>query len=189
MHWEDETQKGYFVIPSVKEIVIIGIALIVLSVFWIVLWNDTEKVEAAERPISGFSKLMDDYYKSGGGQNTKEELTLLSEVMMLENGDASDKVVLLTGSVVINRMNHKWFPNTMHDVVYQGYKSKGAQQYATATIERLGKVKVTLRVRQLAGFLLTFGSIAPMNVIYQSMNPKLGSSIYYQEGGEYFGWE
>lgn len=189
MHWEDETQKGYFVIPSVKEIVIIGIALIVLSVFWIVLWNDTEKVEAAERPISGFSKLMQKYYDAGGGQYSEADLTLLSEVMQLENGDASDKVVLLTGSVVLNRINHKWFPNTMHEVIYQGYQSQGSQQYATSTLTRIGKVKVTDRVRRLASFLLTFGSIAPAGVVYQSMNPTLGSRIYYKEKGEYFAWE
>lgn len=189
MHWDYETQKGYFVIPSVKEIVIIGIALIVLSVFWIVLWNDTEKAEAAERPISGFSKMMDDYYKAGGGQYTREDLELLSNVMQLENGDASDKVLLLTGSVVLNRMAHKWFPNTMREVIYQGYQSKGAQQYATATLTRIGKVKVTDRVRRLASFLLTFGSIAPARVVYQSMNPNLGSKLYYSEKGEYFAWE
>lgn len=188
MHWNEEVQIGDFIIPSVKEVIMWLLIIIMLVAFGVFLWNDTT-VEASERPIAGFSKLMERYYKAGGGQYSEADLTLLSEVMQLENGDASDKVVLLTGSVVLNRIEHKYFPNTMREVIYQGYQSKGPQQYATATITRIGKVKVTDRVRQLAGFLLTFGSIAPRGVVYQSMNSKLGSKIYYSEKGEYFAWE
>lgn len=188
MHWDYETQYGWFTVPSVKEVIMWIVIIVMFTIFGFFLINDTT-AEAAERPISGFSKLMQKYYDAGGGQYTREDLELLSNVMQLENGDASDKVLLLTGSVVLNRMAHKWFPNTMREVIYQGYQSKGAQQYATATLTRIGKVKVTDRVRRLASFLLTFGSIAPKGVVFQSMNPNLGSKLYYSEKGEYFAWE
>lgn len=127
--------------------------------------------------IGGFGKTLEDFYKAGGKLYEEEELSLLSDVMYLENYSNGEYVMLLTGSVVLNRVASKDFPNSIREVLYQ----RG--QYATAS--RLGKVDTPESVKVLAKRLLMFGSIAPHEVVWQAMS-KQGRGIWYEENGEYF---
>ena len=109
--------------------------------------------------------------------------------MQLENGMNSDRCLLLTGSVILNRAySCKWAPNTILGVIRQGYNSKGAQQYASHTVENIDTVKVPDRVKQLAMQLLIYGPICPANVVYQSMFMQ-GSGLYEKVDTEYFCYE
>lgn len=118
----------------------------------------------------------------------EKDWNLLSAGMQLENGNNGDRCLLLTGSVVLNRVYYcSWCPDTVEGVLYQ----KG--QYAKPTVDNLKTVKVPERTRLLAKFLLIYGPICPSNVIYQSQQKNLGSDHYdiidTPDGPEYFAYE
>lgn len=141
-----------------------------------------------ETSLGGMSKALNDFYDRGGQLYDPDDLRVLSAVMQLENGSNSDECLLLTGSVLMNRAQYcEWAPDTLRECVLQGYGTK-FQQYATHTVKHLDTVKVTRRVRKLAVQLLVFGQVCPKEVIYQSMNPKLGK-LYRKVDSEYFATE
>lgn len=136
--------------------------------------------------LGGLSLMMEEFVGHGGRFFDEEDLHVLSAVMQLENGDANDRCLLLTGSVLINRAKYcSWCPNSLRACVFQGYKdSSFPQQYATNTVVKLDTVKVTDRVEKLAIQLLIFGTICPRNVIYQAQFQQ-GSGVYDQIPSEY----
>lgn len=141
------------------------------------------------RALGGLSLTIEQFYDRGGELYDDSDLHLLSAVMELENGGSNDRCILLTGSVVLNRVASPHWPDTIRDVIFQGYNGKGAQQYATSTIKRIDSVKVSGRVTELARQLMLFGSIAPSNVVYQSRYAHQGSGNYEVINGEYFAYE
>ena len=112
---------------------------------------------------------------------TVEEIKLMAAAMELENGMNSDLCVMLTGSVILNRRNSPAWPNTVKAVLFQ----KG--QYAKHTLNNLYTVKVTERVMSLAIELALWGSI-DKEIIFQSMNPKLGK-VKYKVDTDFFATE
>ena len=112
---------------------------------------------------------------------TVEEIKLMAAAMELENGMNSDLCVMLTGSVILNRRNSPAWPNTVKAVLFQ----KG--QYAKHTLNNLYTVKVTERVMSLALELALWGSV-DKEIIFQSMNPKLGR-VKYKVDTDYFATE
>ena len=108
-----------------------------------------------------------------------EELDLLARLIQEEAGSdwCTDELQRAVGSVVLNRMDDKRYPDTMHGVIDQ----KG--QYSTA--KRLDKTTPTERVRKNAEYLLANGSTLPEDVIFQA-NFKQGK-VYKELQGVYFG--
>lgn len=107
------------------------------------------------------------------GTAAKEDIQSLGGVMTIENKDNGDKCLLLTGSVVLNRVYRKsWKGDTIDEII----TAKG--QYASVTVNGYKTVKVPKRIKMLAKYLLIFGPICPSNVVYQSKNSKLGSGLY-----------
>lgn len=100
-----------------------------------------------------------------------EEIQLLAAAMELENGMNSDLCVILTGTVIINRVLSKNFPNTIKGVLFD----KG--QYARHTVENLYKVKVSDRVMSLALRVATHRPIDP-EIVFQSQYKDLGKVKY-----------
>lgn len=131
------------------------------------------------KPIGGFNKTYDSFIKSGGEFFSQEDRDLLAEVMYHENYWNGEYIMRLTGSVVLNRVESPYFPNTIKEVLYQ----KG--QYAT--VPKFFTKKIPDEVYRYAEELLVFGSIAPKKVIFQSMYPNLGT-VWYTENGEYFSY-
>ena len=109
---------------------------------------------------------------------TDEELYMLSHLIMGEAGGESDICQLYVGSVVLNRVNHNLFPNTIKEVIFQ----KG--QYACTWDGNYYK-EPTERCVENAKKLLTHGSMLPDNVIWQS-GIKQGDGIYEIVDGVYF---
>lgn len=107
-----------------------------------------------------------------------EEIKLLAAAMELENGMNSDLCVLLTGTVILNRVRSKNYPNTIKGVLFQ----KG--QYAKHTVDNLYKVKVSDRVMSLALRVATHRPLDP-DIIFQSMYPHLGK-VRYKVDTDYF---
>lgn len=113
-------------------------------------------------------------------QYSSEDVYLLANCIYFENWCNSDKVRLYTGSVVINRMNSTYFPDSVRGVLSQ----RG--QYSTW--KKFGTKEIPRKAMHMAEILLKNGSLLPPEVIFQSMFPQ-GSGIYYTEKGEYFCYE
>lgn len=112
---------------------------------------------------------------------TEEDLDLLARLITAEMGASwvSDEMQLYVGSVVINRMNHALFPDTLYDVIY----AKG--QYSptwTGTINNTPDERTIENARQL----LEHGSVLPENVVFQANFPQ-GDGIYYEYYDEVLG--
>lgn len=110
-----------------------------------------------------------------------DDIQLLAAAMELENGCNSDLCLLLTGSVILNRVAHPRYPNTIYGVLHQ----KG--QYAEWTLRHLDTVKVSERTMSLALKLIMCGS-RDKEIIFQSMHPELGK-VKYKVDTDYFATE
>lgn len=115
---------------------------------------------------------------TGAEMLTVDEILLMAKVMELENGCNSDRCLLLTGSVILNRRNSPEWPDTVQGVIYQ----RG--QYADWTLRHIPTVKVSGRVMALALKLATCGTL-DHEIIFQSMHPELGR-VKYHVDTEYF---
>lgn len=107
-----------------------------------------------------------------------QEIKLLAAAMELENGCNSDLCLMLTGSVILNRVNSPEWPNTVYGVLHQ----RG--QYAEWTLRHLDTVKVSERTMCLALKLAMCGSL-DTEIIFQSMHPELGK-VKYKVDTDYF---
>ena len=118
--------------------------------------------------------------------HTEADTQMLADVMWLENGSTGKteaenrECLILTGAVVLNRMESgEWGGKTIKKVIY----AKG--QYASSTKKRIGNADTPEWVVELAEQMLTYGTNVPKYVIYQSMQPKLGTH-WKKIDGEYF---
>ncbi len=130
--------------------------------------------------MAGESPKLDNYALAMGidtkSEDFKTDLQYLSGAMQIENGDNGDKILLYTGSVILNRLNSpKWNGNTIEEVIMA--KDGGFQQYATVTRKGFKTKKASKRTKYLAKYLLIFGSVVPENVVYQGQK-KNGSGVY-----------
>lgn len=119
-------------------------------------------------------------------EHTDADVKMLGDVMWLENGytgkteQENKEVLIATGSVVINRVRSgEWGGDTIKDVIF----AKG--QYAKSTRDRIGKTDTPDWVYDLAEDMLDYGTNVPEYVVFQSMQPKLGT-VWKVIDGEYF---
>lgn len=112
---------------------------------------------------------------------TEEDLDLFARLLTAEMGCTwiPDEIQLYTGSVVLNRMKHEWYPDTLYDVIYD------SGQYSPTWT---GSIHNTPDERTIANAkkLLEEGSILPDNVIFQA-GFKQGDGVYYQYYDETLG--
>lgn len=103
---------------------------------------------------------------------TDEDLDLLARLIMAEAGMswASDELQLYVGSVVLNRMNHPLFPDTLYNVIY------ATGQYSPTWTGSINNTPSEQAIEN-AKYLLENGSILPDNVVYQA-NFKQGDGVY-----------
>ena len=102
----------------------------------------------------------------------EEELDLLAHLIFAEAGSdyLSDTMQQYVGSVVLNRIKSSYYPDNMHDVIYQ----KG--QYS-CTWNGMIDYEYNDRAYECAKFLLENGSQLPENVIFQA-EFKQGDGVY-----------
>lgn len=171
-------------LEKVVKIIVVIIAIVSIILFMLIC-ADVIKVKAAtihgDTAIAGFSKLMNDVIEKQGELYNAEDLELLSEVMYHENYSNGYEVMLYTGSVVLNRVKRKDFPDTVKEVLYQ----KG--QYITTS--KFFTKEIPQEVKDIALHLLLCGSQAPDTVIYQSTHKEFGSGVWRCIKGEYFNYE
>lgn len=108
------------------------------------------------------------------------ELYIMAHVINGEAGSnwCSDEMMYGVGSVVLNRVNHKDFPNSIESVVFQ----RG--QYACTWDGNYNRVPCD-RAWRIAEDLLRNGPTMPDNVVFQSQGIQ-GSGIYKQIQNMYF---
>lgn len=112
----------------------------------------------------------------------EKDLEELTHLIMAEGGSdyLPDDVPYGVGTVVLNRVASKNYPNTIHGVIHQ------PGQYAVASYYM--SVEPTGRCYRIAYDLLSNGSEWPSNIIYQAQFTQ-GSGIYKSVNGEYFCYE
>ena len=111
-----------------------------------------------------------------------QDLDELARIIYAEAGSdwIPDEIQLYVGSVVLNRVAHRLYPDNIHDVLYQ------KNQYGPI---KHGTFDVTVadeRAIANAKWLLEHGSILPANVVFQS-NSIQGDGIYYTYSDPYLG--
>lgn len=107
-----------------------------------------------------------------------EQIILLSKLINAESVGESMIDKLRTGSVVLNRMKSKEFPNTMWGVIYQKHiNSKGKLVYQFPSIHSNHFVYTGAMYdsKRAAMLLLREGPVLPETVVY-FMNPKIADS-------------
>lgn len=111
---------------------------------------------------------------------SEEDLDLLARLIYQEAGAeyCTDQMQLFTGSVVLNRVESEWFPNTIHEVIYQ------PGQYACVDS---GAINIPADERSIesARYLLENGTVIPNNVVFQSEGLQ-GDGLFAQIGNQYY---
>lgn len=150
--------------------------LLILLLFCSCTFTSSAQTIKGSTALGGYSKDLSNFFDSGHELYKKEDLNLLAEVMFHENGSNSDKCILYTGSVVLNRVHDKEFPNSIHDVLYQ----KG--QYSTTKL--FFTKPIPKHIYELAKELLIFGSQLDEAYLFQAMFVQ--TKEYIKVDTEYF---
>lgn len=108
--------------------------------------------------------------------HTYEDAVMLATVIYKENYSTGETeqdrkdCQILTGVVPVNRaMNGGWGGNTIKSVIF----AKG--QYAESTKAAIGKVTPPKELIKLADDIMTYGTNVPNYIVFQSMQPNLGT--------------
>lgn len=113
--------------------------LIVVMVLIILTFVQCEKEAKAgiitgEKALGGASYWIDKYIEATGHSVYTESIDLLAEVMFHENYVNGEEVMYYTGAVVMNRVKHKDWPNTVKKVLYQKGQYSTVKKFYTKEI-------------------------------------------------------
>ena len=118
----------------------------------------------------GYAYIKSEYLSDTVITYTQEDLYIMAHVLAGEAQFCDDMEQRYVGSVVLNRMNHQEFPNTIKEVVFQ------KRQYSSVA-DRNYYREPTESNWLNAKWILENGSILPEYVIYQSKG-KQGKGVY-----------
>lgn len=107
-----------------------------------------------------------------------DDLYWLAHLLAGECQSYSRECQLYTGSVVLNRVKHKSYPDTIPGVITQ------RRQYSSYTDGNFDR-EPTPTNWEVAGELLRNGSVLPSNVVFQAQF-KQGDFTFAKVDGEYF---
>ena len=132
----------------------------------------TEETESTTPTINKFDVEYELYHEMRM-RYRRENIELLAKVITVEMGAdwVSDLAQQLVGSVVLNRLEHERFPDTLREVIYQ----RG--QYPSAHNGVLDNCEPTGQALRNAEWLWDNGSVLPENVVFQAEFIQ-GTSIY-----------
>lgn len=110
-----------------------------------------------------------------------DELDIMAHLLCGECQTGSVELQKAVGSVVLNRVDHRSYPNDIRSVVFQ----RG--QYACTWDGNYYRTP-TSRNWEVADWLLRYGSVLPPNVIFQAQF-RQGRGVYMKIGSEVFCYE
>ena len=111
-----------------------------------------------------------------------EDVRILAGVIYGENWTSGRWEMMLTGSVVLNRVMSPKFPNSIREVVYQF--DGPYEQYAPRTKRLIGSDEIPASCYRLAEMLLRYGPVCPPYVLYQAHFNQ--GVVYWEHEGEEF---
>ncbi|PNV62812.1 cell wall hydrolase [Clostridium sp. chh4-2] len=126
----------------------------------------------------GYAYIKSEYLSETPVSYSREDLYIMAHLLAGEAQCYPDEEQIYVGSVVLNRVAHKEFPNTIKDVVFQ----KG--QYACTWDGNYDR-EPTEQNWKNARILLEHGSVLPSCVIYQS-GGKQGKGVYLKTSYHYY---
>lgn len=109
---------------------------------------------------------------------SEEDLYILAHVICGEAQGYSDEEQRYVASVVMNRVNHPAYPNTIKDVVFQRGQyscTKDGNYYRTPTDSNWANAR----------YILENGSLLPGEVVYQS-GGKQGNGVHLKTNKHYY---
>lgn len=194
---------GLVMMYAFYNLVDIGLVVCIVGIFFVLCGAFTPKVEAKapSYPIAGISKVMIEATTKPLTVETSEvvevglsdeevnqmeaDIDLLARLITAEVGYSTaydpldyELACYLTGSVVLNRMKHERFPNTLEEVIYQ------PGQYAVVDNGMIDRPYDEV-AWEIADELLTYGTTIDPRVVWQSLFPQ-GDGIYRIIGKTYF---
>lgn len=119
-------------------------------------------------------------YTTSPDKAFQKDLDLLARLIHAEAGSdtCSDDLQKYVGSVALNRVCSKYYPNNLHDVVYQ------SGQYECVTNGKINE-PATDREIKMAKWLYQVGPQLPREVVFQAEFIQ-GDGVYLQEQNMYF---
>lgn len=169
--------------PEKRKKCILALIIIAAVIFVSGSYANRKKAEE-QNPKEKVRKIESIQGKEAAGadtENYEQELDILSQLIEAEAGDLSDECQIAVASVVLNRINHPQFPDTVYDVIYQ------PGQYGTVDNGKIEN-EPDENARKNAEFVLRNGSQIPENVVYQGMYAQ-GSGVWDVIDEEYFCYE
>ncbi len=118
----------------------------------------------------GYAYIKSEYLSDTEVKYSEEDLYVMAHVIAGEAQICDDMEKRYVGSVVLNRVNHKEFPDTIKDVVFQ------KKQYSSVADRNYFR-EPTENDWSNAKWVLENGSILPGYVIYQSKG-RQGKGVY-----------
>ena len=176
---------------NIKRFIIVAFLMLLLLILAVFLMPAAEG-EAKEIPEPTFEETIQAMVQEhrilmdrliAAWEHRKEEVDLLAEVIYWENWhtDKEHLAAYYTGAVVMNRVRSGAWPDTVKAVLYQ----KG--QYSTT--KYFYTKELPAEVYEMARDIYKNGTPeVPENVIFQSMQPKLGRGHWKTINGEYFAY-
>lgn len=140
----------------------------------------TTEIQTTETVIETVTETVEPETEITESPIDENDLEMLAHLL---NGEAganwcTDEMIYYVGSVVLNRVESEYFPDTIEGVIFQ----KG--QYASTWDGNYDK-EPTQRCYEIAEDLLLNGSVLPKDVVYQA-EFKQGSGVYKQVQNMYF---
>lgn len=126
----------------------------------------------------GYAYIKSEYLSETPVSYSREDLYIMAHLLAGEAQCYPDEEQIYVGSVVLNRVAHKEFPNTIKDVVFQ------SGQYACTWDGNYDR-EPTEQNWKNARILLEHGSILPSCVIYQSGGEQ-GKGVYLKTSYHYY---
>ena len=144
------------------------------------------KAEAAARWNHNYWRMVSEYdeYIDGliqqakDAEVSKEDINLLAHLIWNETGILGTKAMYYTGSVILNRMKCKYYPDTLEEVIFDD------GQYAVTWTGMLWR-DCPEEAFIIAEDLLINGSVLPDYVVFQAQF-KQGDGVYEKIGNTYY---
>ena len=195
---------GLVMMYAFYNLVDIGLVVCIVGIFFVLCGAFTPKVEAKapSYPIAGISKVMIEATTKPLTVETSEvvevgdeeadqmeaDIDLLARLITAEVGYSTaydpldyELACYLTGSVVLNRMKHERYPDTLEGVIYD------PGQYSPTWNGSINR-EYDDTAWEIAEELLTYGTDIDESVIFQA-NFEQGSGVYQEIGNLKFCYE